>query len=69
MSKCCGSSKAPLQTINGLSLLLEFLCIVLATNSLPDQEGPEIKTLQSDCDILLIVFLISLITFEFPINS
>jgi hypothetical protein len=34
------SSKAPFKTINGFLFLDEFLCIFLATNSLPEPDGP-----------------------------
>ena len=47
------SNKAPFKTTNGFLDLKEFLCIFLAINSLPDPEGPLIKTLLSVTDIFL----------------
>ena len=42
------SNSAPFKIIKGPLFLLEFLCIFLAINSLPDPVGPVINTLLSD---------------------
>ena len=48
------SSRAPFKIMNGFLFLREFLCIFLATNSLPEPDGPQIKTRFSVEEIFLI---------------
>ena len=48
------SSKAPFKMINGLSFLFDFLCIFLATSSLPEPDGPLMRTRLSVVDIFSI---------------
>ena len=48
------SNNAPFKITKGSLFLEEFLCIFLATNSLPDPEGPFMKTLLSVKDIFFI---------------
>ena len=47
----------------------EFLCIFLATSSLPDPVGPVIRTLLSEVDSFSIIFLTFTISGLFPIKS
>ena len=63
------SSKAPFKITKGFFSLFDFLWIFLAINSLPDPEGPFIKTLLSVIDIFSIWSLIFEIFLLFPINS
>ena len=63
------SSKAPFKIINALLFLLDFLWIFLATNSLPEPDGPLIITLLSVKEIFSIWSLIDKIFLLFPIKS
>ena len=48
------SRSAPFNIINGFFFLFELLCIFLAINSLPEPDGPLIKTLLSVIEIFFI---------------
>jgi two-component system nitrogen regulation response regulator NtrX len=64
-----GSENANDTTSYGFFALDDCLCICLATNSLPDPAGPEIKILLSAFFNLLIKFLIFCIAWLLPIIS
>ena len=55
--------------MKGLSFLFELRCIFLASNSLPDPDGPIIKALLSVKAILFIEFLIFFMEGLLPTNS
>ena len=63
------ANKEPLNTMNGLLVLGEFLWIFLATSSFPLPVGPDINTLLSADDNLSIIFLILTISPLSPIKS
>ena len=63
------SKRAPFKIINGLLFLFEFLWIFLATNSLPDPDGPLISILLSVIEILSICSLMVEIFLLSPIKS
>ena len=63
------SNNAPFKIIKGEFFLLDFLCIFLAINSLPEPVGPVINTLLSESDNFCICSFIRKIFWLFPINS